>query len=138
MIALLLIAAFAVGWWALRTRDSKAMRFGDGAAAVAALIGLRLMTRGQELPALAAFAGVAYWVWLRRGKQTRPAMSAEQASRLLDLPGDATAAEVRAAHRRLIRRVHPDTGGSADLTAQVNAARDVLLARRGSTDRSYE
>jgi hypothetical protein len=29
----------------------------------------------------------------------------------------------------LIQKVHPDAGGSADLAAQVNQARDVLLAR---------
>ncbi|MFL9839732.1 DnaJ domain-containing protein [Sphingomonas sp. ST-64] len=35
--------------------------------------------------------------------------------------------EVRAAHRRLIANVHPDRGGSPELTRQVNAARDTLL-----------
>jgi curved DNA-binding protein CbpA len=36
--------------------------------------------------------------------------------------------EICAAHRRLIRRVHPDVGGSAALTAEVNAAKDLLLS----------
>jgi DnaJ family protein C protein 19 len=36
---------------------------------------------------------------------------------------------VRAAHRRLLNAVHPDKGGSADLTRRINAARDVLLKR---------
>lgn len=35
--------------------------------------------------------------------------------------------EIRAAHRRLITSVHPDRGGSPELTRQVNAARDTLL-----------
>lgn len=35
--------------------------------------------------------------------------------------------EIRAAHRRLISSVHPDRGGSPELTRQVNAARDTLL-----------
>ena len=35
--------------------------------------------------------------------------------------------EIRAAHRRLITSVHPDRGGSPELTRQVNAARDMLL-----------
>ena len=36
---------------------------------------------------------------------------------------------IRAAHRRLLAAVHPDRGGSADLTRRVNAARDLLLQR---------
>nr|WP_239987485.1 DnaJ domain-containing protein [Sphingosinithalassobacter portus] len=46
---------------------------------------------------------------------------------LLDVPADADAEQIRAAHRRLIARVHPDRGGSAELTRRVNAARDLLL-----------
>lgn len=39
--------------------------------------------------------------------------------------------EIRAAHRRLIASVHPDRGGSPELTRQVNAARDTLLRKSG-------
>ena len=34
---------------------------------------------------------------------------------------------IRAAHRRLIRRTHPDAGGTADLAARINRAKDVLV-----------
>lgn len=131
MIGLLLLAAAAIGWWAWKTRDAQAMRIGDVAAVVAALVALRLLTRGAELPGLLAIGGVGWWYWVRKGKARfgGPAMSRERASRLLDVPLDAGPGEVRAAHRRLVARVHPDVGGSADLTAQVNAARDALLAR---------
>ena len=37
--------------------------------------------------------------------------------------------EIQAAYRRLIQRVHPDQGGSSDLAARINQARDVLLRR---------
>ncbi|WP_343519118.1 J domain-containing protein [Sphingomonas sp.] len=40
--------------------------------------------------------------------------------------------EIRAAHRRLIASVHPDRGGSSELTRQVNAARDTLLRKSDS------
>ena len=35
--------------------------------------------------------------------------------------------EIKAAHRRLIRRTHPDAGGTADLAARINRAKDVLV-----------
>lgn len=129
MIGLLLIAGMALGWWAWRTRDAQAMRIGDVAAVVAALIGLRLFTRGEALPGLLALGGVGWWMWFRRGDRRAPAMSPEEARGLLGLPRGASADAVRAAHRRLVARVHPDAGGSADLAARVNAARDVLLTR---------
>jgi curved DNA-binding protein CbpA len=47
----------------------------------------------------------------------------------LGLKSDATEAEIKAAHRRLMKQVHPDTGGSAYLAARVNAAKDTLLKR---------
>ena len=45
------------------------------------------------------------------------------------------AAAIRAAHRRLIASVHPDKGGTEALAAQINAARDLLLADLAERDR---
>ena len=68
-------------------------------------------------------------VLFRRGNVRPPKrMPAAEARALLGLTDRANAAEVREAHRRLIQRVHPDTGGSAELATRVNAARDALLA----------
>ncbi len=133
MIGLILIGAAALGWWAWKMREAQALRLGDVAAVVAALIALRLMTRGAELTGLIALGGAGWWAWFRSrgGGGAAPAMSEEQARRLLELPRGASAEAIRAAHRRLVARVHPDVGGSADLTRQVNAARDTLL-RRGA------
>ena len=39
----------------------------------------------------------------------------------------ATEAEIRAAHHRLMRTAHPDSGGSDWLATRINQARDVLL-----------
>lgn len=57
----------------------------------------------------------------------RPDMTREEALAVLGLAEGASNEEVRAAHRRLIQRVHPDVGGSADLAARINRAKDVLL-----------
>jgi hypothetical protein len=131
MIGLLLIAAAAVVWWAWKTRDAQAMRFGDVTAVVAALISIRLFAKHEMLLGLLAIGGAGWWYWFRRNGGGRSMdMTPEEARRLLDLPRDPTPEMIRAAHRRLIARVHPDAGGSADLSARVNAARDTLLARR--------
>lgn len=50
---------------------------------------------------------------------------------VLGVGPDAGPEEIRAAHRKLIASVHPDRGGSPELTRQVNAARDKLLPKTG-------
>jgi hypothetical protein len=54
-------------------------------------------------------------------------MSRADAYAVLGLAEGATPAEIRAAHRRLMRGAHPDQGGSDWLAARINEARDVLL-----------
>lgn len=54
-------------------------------------------------------------------------MSRAEALAVLGLAEGATPAEIRAAHRRLMRGAHPDQGGSDWLAARINQARDVLL-----------
>ncbi|MDP1961535.1 MAG: molecular chaperone DnaJ [Reyranella sp.] len=58
---------------------------------------------------------------------SRTDMSRNEALAVLGLAEGATADEIRAAHRRLIQRMHPDVGGSADLAARINRAKDILL-----------
>ena len=74
---------------------------------------------------LALVGGVGLW-WRRRTIGSHR-MDAGEARALLGLGPGASAEEVREAHRRLIARVHPDAGGSAELATRVNAARDALL-----------
>jgi hypothetical protein len=57
----------------------------------------------------------------------RSDMTRDEALAVLGLAEGASADEIRAAHRRLIQRMHPDVGGSADLAARINRAKDVLL-----------
>ena len=56
-------------------------------------------------------------------------MDRAEAYRVLGLQPSAGRDEIQAAYRRLIQRVHPDQGGSSDLAARINQARDVLLRR---------
>ena len=77
--------------------------------------------------ALALMAAV-WWV-LKPKPKTLPDVA--EARSILGLADDASPEDVRAAHRRLLSAVHPDKGGSAELTRRVNAARDVLLRRVG-------
>ncbi|MGE0425323.1 MAG: DnaJ domain-containing protein [Reyranellaceae bacterium] len=62
-----------------------------------------------------------------RSNRRSDAMSREEACAVLGVKADAGAEEIKAAHRRLMRKVHPDQGGSDALASQVNRARAVLL-----------
>jgi curved DNA-binding protein CbpA len=73
-----------------------------------------------------ALLGFIYWSW-GGSKKAPPSMTRDEAARLLGVAPDADAAAIGDAHKRLIARVHPDAGGSAELAARVNQARDVLL-----------
>lgn len=54
-------------------------------------------------------------------------MSVEEAYETLGLRPGASEDDIRTAHRALMKRVHPDVGGTAALAARLNEARDRLL-----------
>ena len=54
-------------------------------------------------------------------------MDIAQAAEILDVAIDASEADIIAAHKRLMQKVHPDKGGSKALAVQINTAKQVLL-----------
>lgn len=81
---------------------------------------------------LALVLGLVALGWLllvrTRRPQAAPGLSVEEARAILGVGPEADADTIRLAHRRLIAQVHPDAGGTAELTRRVNLARDVALA----------
>jgi hypothetical protein len=59
------------------------------------------------------------------------AMTRDEAYEVLGLTKGASAEEIIRSHRALMKKLHPDHGGSTALAARVNQAKDVLLSRHG-------
>ena len=54
-------------------------------------------------------------------------MDAKEARGILELEADASGDDIKQAHHRLMKKMHPDQGGSTYLASKINQAKDVLL-----------
>jgi hypothetical protein len=64
------------------------------------------------------------------GTQNNPnsgAMSRSEAYDVLGLTPTATLEDIKAAHKKLMKKFHPDHDGSAYMAAKINQARDILI-----------
>ena len=97
------------------------MRSDWAIAAVLAVLGLWSATEARRRPTIKRVTVPA----------PKSELSLSDARAILGVGSEATLAEVKAAYTRLIQMAHPDKGGTEGLAAQLNAARDRLIKRRG-------
>jgi hypothetical protein len=129
-MGLIVLLAAAGLLWAWSTGRLRRLSHEDVIAALLFLLGVEMLAKGVLLPGAAVMASSLLWAaWRRKPRAAAaPVMATDEARRLLGVGPAATLVEIREAHRRLMARVHPDTGGSAELATRVNAARDALVA----------
>ncbi|WP_188062929.1 molecular chaperone DnaJ [Sphingobium sp. KCTC 72723] len=135
----LLLAGLA--GWLIWTGRLQRMTAKDGMALGIALVGAVLAAKGKPVIGAPLLVGTALF-FLRQGNAKAKARASRRTAKpaapraddvararaTLGVAPDADAGAIRAAHRRLIASVHPDKGGTEALAAQINAARDLLIA----------
>jgi DnaJ-domain-containing protein 1 len=139
---LLLTGLVSLGLAARRASSSAAQT--GGLVLLAVLAGVIAVARFGPRGLLLASPILGWFAWraLRGGPPLgpgspptgaggrKPPMTREEALRVLGLREGASPEAIRDAHRNLIKKVHPDQGGSDLLAQQVNEAKRVLDSTR--------
>lgn len=130
------LLALAVGlvlvWWfgRLSVREiSKTYRIISGLISAGSLVAMVftkiplwvLPTVFFAIPVLSAVG------FFKRKNTNTQTMALQQAYEILGLSPTASQDDVMTAHRNLVKKVHPDTGGNDFLVRQINDARDTVL-----------
>jgi len=106
------------------------------AAAVGVGLAALLLTLTGKLPmAIAVLSALwpiaASYLRVRKTVPSAPPqnlpLTESEAYEVLGLPNGASEDDIRAAHLRLMKKLHPDQKGSDWLAKKINAARDLLL-----------
>lgn len=92
-----------------------------------AILGAPLATFGIGLMAVGAGFRPKPSTSSKASPPASQTISRAEALDILGLEGAPTKEEVRAAYRTLMKRVHPDSGGTDGLSRRLTEARDVLL-----------
>ena len=145
-LALILVALAA---WLIWTGRLQRMTMTDGIMLGLAIVGAVMAARGRPIIGGAPLALSMFYA-LRRFKRprikafrtgtmrsTNESPTVRDARALLGLEPDADEAAIRAAHRRLIAKTHPDAGGTQALAEKINEARDILLRHASEKYRSH-
>lgn len=75
------------------------------------------------------------WPWEFLSSKPTRGQDVLRARRLLEVSPEASRAEIVEAHKRLVRQVHPDRGGTTAQVHEANAARDTLIERLPEDER---
>lgn len=141
-LALVLIG---VAGWLIFSGKLSRMTGKDGAMLGLAIVGAVMTARGSTIwgaipLGVAAFYALRRWSAANPRKAFAPPPSVpepeavREARALLGVEANATAEDIRAAHRRLIAKIHPDAGGTEALAEKINEARSILLQHLSAKD----
>ena len=147
MIAYFLFGVLALGVllftldWLVNAKPFKVARlitYVIGGLFVALAVFLVVTGRGGAVIPVLVAAAVSFWRAPKKGAKSsnhRQGVSSSQMSEaealdVLGLSKGASLDEIKKAHRTLIRKMHPDQGGTAYLAQRINEAKDILTKNK--------